>query len=176
MGFDAYKTGDLAQYLPDGNIEFLGRVDHQVKIRGFRIELGEIETVLGQHPAIMENVVVIWETDMGEKSLVAYIVSTMESAPSLSELRRFLKQKLPKYMVPSTFIILETLPLMPNGKVNRRVLCQDSAFRLVGFQFHHCLYFLIVRKQIENHFAIQRVVLDNMAYVLFDRLSLYFFR
>jgi amino acid adenylation domain-containing protein len=117
-----YKTGDLACYLPDGNIEFLGRIDHQVKIRGFRIELGEIETVLGQHPSVREAIVLAREDDPADQRLVAYIVSGQEQAPTNSELSSFLKQKLPEYMVPSAFVMLDMLPLTPNGKVDRQAL------------------------------------------------------
>ena len=116
-----YKTGDLARYLPDGSIEFLGRIDHQVKIRGFRIEEGEIETVLSQHPYVQEAVVVVREDPQGEKRLVGYVVSAQE-AVSPSELRQHLKQTLPEYMVPAIFMKLDALPLTPNGKVNRRAL------------------------------------------------------
>ncbi len=117
-----YKTGDLARYLPDGNIEFLGRIDHQVKIRGFRIELGEIEAVLRQHPEVREAVVVAWEDTPGDTRLVAYIVATQGQAPAITILRNFLKERLPKYMVPASFVLLEALPLTSNGKVNRRAL------------------------------------------------------
>jgi len=121
-GARLYKTGDLARYLPDGNIEFLGRIDNQVKIRGFRIELGEIEAVLRQNRAVQDAVVIDQEYDPGDKRLVAYVVPSQEQAPSTSELRRYLKQKLPDYMVPSAFVLLEALPLTPNGKVDRRAL------------------------------------------------------
>jgi surfactin family lipopeptide synthetase A len=117
-----YKTGDLARYLPDGNIEFLGRIDNQVKIRGFRIELGEIEAVLRQNRAVQDAVVIDQEYDPGDKRLVAYVVPSQEQVLSTSELRRYLKQKLPDYMVPSAFVRLEALPLTPNGKVDRRAL------------------------------------------------------
>ena len=117
-----YKTGDLARYRPDGNIEFLGRLDAQVKIRGFRIELGEIEASLGQHPAVGETVVIVWEEVPNDKHLVAYIVPNQAQAPTSSDLRQFVKEKLPGYMIPSAYVILESLPLTPNGKVDRRAL------------------------------------------------------
>ncbi|MFB2973198.1 amino acid adenylation domain-containing protein [Aerosakkonema sp. BLCC-F183] len=117
-----YKTGDLARYLPDGNIEFLGRIDRQVKIRGFRIELGEIEALLNQHPAVRETVVLAREDRPGEKYLVAYIFPHQQQTPSICELRNYLKQQLPDYMVPSAFVILEALPLTVNGKVDTVVL------------------------------------------------------
>ena len=121
-GARLYKTGDLAHYLPDGNIEFLGRIDHQVKLRGFRIELGEIEAVLSQHPAVRQTVVIVREDVSGDQRLVAYLVLHQETAPIINDLRRFLKQQLPEYMVPSAFVFLETLPLTSNGKVDRRAL------------------------------------------------------
>ncbi|MEH2161155.1 MAG: amino acid adenylation domain-containing protein, partial [Nostoc sp.] len=117
-----YKTGDLARYLPDGNIEYLGRIDNQVKIRGFRIELGEIEAVLSQHPQVQSVVVTAREDNPGEKRLVAYIVPQQQPALSISELRQFLKTKLPQYMIPAEILILESLPLTPNGKIDRRAL------------------------------------------------------
>jgi amino acid adenylation domain-containing protein/non-ribosomal peptide synthase protein (TIGR01720 family) len=117
-----YKTGDLARYLPDGNIEFLGRSDQQVKLRGFRIELGEIEAVLSRHPAVREAVVLAREDAGGDKRLVAYVVPEQGQGLSLSELRSFLRTKLPDYMVPSALVVMETLPLTPSGKVDRRAL------------------------------------------------------
>jgi amino acid adenylation domain-containing protein len=116
-----YKTGDLARYLPDGNIELLGRSDNQVKIRGFRIELGEIEAVLSTHPEVQAAVAIAREERAGNKYLVAYIVPHQESLSS-SELRNFLKQQLPQYAIPSAFVMLEALPLTPNGKVDRQAL------------------------------------------------------
>jgi amino acid adenylation domain-containing protein len=121
-GARLYKTGDLCRYLPDGNIEFLDRIDNQVKIRGFRIELGEIEAALTQHSAVRASVVVVREDEPGSKRLVAYVVPHPEQALTITELRRFLKDKLPEYMMPSAFMILEALPLTPNGKVNRQAL------------------------------------------------------
>jgi amino acid adenylation domain-containing protein/thioester reductase-like protein len=121
-GARLYKTGDLARYLTDGNIEFLGRIDNQVKVRGFRIELGEIEAVLSQHPQLLQTVVIAREDLPGDKRLVAYIVPHQEPAPTASDLRQFLKEKLPGYMVPSAFVTLSNLPLTPNGKVNRQAL------------------------------------------------------
>jgi acyl carrier protein len=120
-GARLYKTGDLARYMPDGNIEYLGRMDHQVKIRGFRIELGEIEAALSQHPAVRDAVVVLRQDEPTEKRLVAYMVFT-EHAPTVSELNGFLRQRLPEYMVPASFVFLDALPLTPNGKVDRRNL------------------------------------------------------
>ncbi|MEH2283662.1 MAG: amino acid adenylation domain-containing protein [Nostoc sp.] len=117
-----YKSGDLARYLSDGNIEFLGRIDNQVKIRGFRIELEEIETLINQHPAVQTSVVVVREDEPGCKRLVAYEVLHPEQALTVTELRRFLEFKLPNYMIPNAFVILEALPLTPNGKVDRQSL------------------------------------------------------
>jgi amino acid adenylation domain-containing protein len=122
QGARMYKTGDLARFLPNGNIEFLGRGDYQVKIRGFRIELGEIEAVLSQHPSIVQTVVIAYEHIPGDKRLVAYVVLNQHTTATISELRRFLKEKLPEYMVPSVFVLLEALPLTPSGKVNRSAL------------------------------------------------------
>jgi amino acid adenylation domain-containing protein len=121
-GARLYKTGDLARYLSDGNIEFLGRIDHQVKLRGFRIELGEIEAVLGQHPFVKEAIVIVREDQHANKRLVAYVVSREQATLGTNELRDFLKEKLPGYMVPSAFVVLDSLPLTPNGKVDRRAL------------------------------------------------------
>jgi len=116
-----YKSGDLARYLPDGNLECLGRLDHQVKIHGFRIELGEIESVLAGHAAVREAVVIAREDRPGDRGLVAYIVA--KNGPALaSDLRAFLRQKLPGHMIPGLLVFLEKLPLTPNGKVDRKAL------------------------------------------------------
>ncbi|HEY9709241.1 MAG TPA: amino acid adenylation domain-containing protein, partial [Oculatellaceae cyanobacterium] len=117
-----YKTGDLGRYLPNGNIEFLGRIDHQVKIHGFRIELCEIESVLSQHSAIREAIVLAREDEPDKKRLVAYIVPNGQSEFSVSDLRNFLKETLPEYMIPSAFVRLKALPLTPNGKLDRQAL------------------------------------------------------
>jgi amino acid adenylation domain-containing protein len=125
-----YKTGDLARYQSDGNIEYLGRIDHQVKVRGFRIELGEIEAVLSQHPAVLQSVVIVREDIPGNQQLVAYLVPRPEQTlPTVSELRQFLKQQLPEYMTPSAFAILDSLPLTPNGKVDRKALPSPEGLR-----------------------------------------------
>ena len=117
-----YKTGDLARYRSDGAIEFLGRLDHQVKIRGMRLELGEVEAALCQHPDVREAVILAHEITSGNKSLVAYVVSKQEPLPTSDELRDYLRQRLPEYMVPAAFVILTELPLLSNGKLNRRAL------------------------------------------------------
>ncbi|MFS0516453.1 amino acid adenylation domain-containing protein [Nostoc sp. UIC 10607] len=117
-----YKTGDIGRYRPDGTIEYLGRIDNQVKIRGFRIELGEIEALLSQHPALRETVVTTQEDIRGDQCLVAYVVAKEQPTPSTSELRRFLSEKLPEYMIPAVFVPLASLPLTPNGKLDRKAL------------------------------------------------------
>ena len=117
-----YKTGDLARYLADGNIEFLGRADFQVKVRGYRIEPGEIEAILEQHSAILKAVVMVREDQAGEKQLVAYITTGSEQGPLNNELRRYLLEHLPAYMLPSHFVLLKQWPLTPSGKIDRRML------------------------------------------------------
>jgi aspartate racemase len=117
-----YKTGDVGRWRSDGNIEFLGRIDDQVKIRGFRVEPDEVEAVLGQHPAVGQAVVVARQDASGDESLVAYTAPIREHAPSVAELRGYLRQKLPEYMVPSAFVVLEALPLTHSGKVDRKAL------------------------------------------------------
>lgn len=131
-----YKTGDLARFLPEGEIEYLGRSDFQVKIRGFRIELGEIESALARHPGIREVVVLAREDVPGTKRLVAYLVSSL-SESDLDRIRAYLKTTLPEFMVPSAFVLMDTLPLSPNGKIDRKALPvplqeQESSGRYVA--------------------------------------------
>ena len=124
-GSRLYRTGDLARYLPNGTIEFLGRVDNQIKINGFRVELDEIEVVLNQHPDVREAVVLASEVTSEQKVLIAYLVSTeliVDNANFTQTIRRYLESRLPHYMVPSFFVVLQTLPLTANGKVDRRAL------------------------------------------------------
>lgn len=128
LGARMYATGDLARYLPDGNIEYLGRIDHQVKIRGFRIELAEVEAALTQHPAVREVIVHAREDIPDDKRLVAYVVTHEKTVqPQLKELRDWLLQRLPGYMVPTYFVFLDRLPLTPNGKINRNALPAPAA-------------------------------------------------
>ena len=130
-----YKTGDLARYLPDGNIEYLGRIDNQVKIRGFRIELGEIEAVLSQHNYVRTTCVIAREDSPGMKRLVAYIVPPQNITPITGELRQFLKARLPNQMIPSAFITLEALPLTPNGKLDHRALPEPNLREEIELSF-----------------------------------------
>ena len=128
-GAPLYKTGDKARYILSegkdlGNIEFLGRLDYQVKIRGFRIELGEIEAILGAHPNVGQASVIVRDIEPAGKTLIAYVVANQEEEPTPKALRRYLSERLPDYMLPSLFIILDAMPLTPNGKVNRRALQQ----------------------------------------------------
>jgi acyl carrier protein len=118
-----YQTGDVVRFLPDGNLEFLGRKDHQVKLRGFRIELGEIENALASHPQVRHAVAMVRDEGAAEKRLVAYVVpQDPASPPDINELRTYLQGKLPAYMVPSTWVELQELPLTANGKLNREAL------------------------------------------------------
>lgn len=125
-----YRTGDLARYRQDGKIELLGRVDHQVKVRGYRIELGEIEAALCRHALVREAVVMVREHQSGDQRLIAYVVSNQEQKPPASnELSAFLSQRLPEYMIPSSFVLLDSLPRYPNGKVNRGALPEQHDTR-----------------------------------------------
>lgn len=130
-GARLYKSGDLGRYLPDGSIEFLGRVDQQVKLRGFRIEPGEIESVLGQHPAVKKAAVIVRENSSQDKRLVAYIIPTPKNLASAGELAGFLQDKLPDYMVPSAFVMVDALPLSPSGKLNRAALPEPDRSHLL---------------------------------------------
>jgi hypothetical protein len=141
-----YKTGDLARYLPNGSIEFLGRRDRQVKVRGFRIELEEIEAILARHPAADEAVVMVREDNPEDAGLVAYVAAKPECFPTVSELRSFLKSKLPEYMVPSAIVILDALPLMPNGKIDRRALPAPNQ----------------TRPDLEDTFALPRTAIEQV--------------
>jgi amino acid adenylation domain-containing protein len=122
-----YRTGDLARRLPDGNLEYLGRVDNQIKLRGFRIELAEIEMRLSEHPSIRDSVVAVKEDARGEKFLAGYFVA--DELPNVTALRNFLKNELPEYMIPSTFVRLDKMPLTANGKINRQALPEPSTDR-----------------------------------------------
>lgn len=121
-GARLYRTGDLVRYLADGNIEYVGRTDTQVKVRGYRIELGEIEAVLGRHSGVRQCAVIVREDGATEKQLVAYVVAAAEVRVESSELRDYLREQLPDYMIPSAFVQLDDLPLTPNGKLDRRAL------------------------------------------------------
>ncbi|HEY9402725.1 MAG TPA: amino acid adenylation domain-containing protein, partial [Pyrinomonadaceae bacterium] len=123
-----YRTGDLGVYLPDGNVEFRGRNDLQVKIRGFRIELGEIEATLARHPSVQNTVVVAREFAPGDRRLAAYLVPNPECVIKTDELRQFLKDLLPDYMIPAAFIPLTALPVTPNGKIDRQALPAPASY------------------------------------------------
>ena len=127
-----FRTGDRAQYLTDGQIAFLGRVDEQIKIRGFRIEPSEIIAVLDDHPSVSQSVVVAREVTPGDLRLVAYIVANGEALPTCAGLREFLGARLPDYMLPAMFVKLETIPLTPNGKVDRTALPVPDAANTIG--------------------------------------------
>jgi amino acid adenylation domain-containing protein len=129
-----YKTGDLARYLPNGELEYLGRIDNQVKIRGFRIELGEIEAVLNAHPQIQQAVVIVTEDIPGDKRLVAYLVKSDEFLTN-KQIRDFLKQQLPEYMLPSAFVTLDTIPLTPNGKIDKKALLGISTETISNLEY-----------------------------------------
>jgi acyl carrier protein len=140
-----YRTGDLVRYLPDNNIEFLGRVDHQVKVRGFRVELAEIEAVLSTHAGVRHAVVTLNRDQAGNERIIAYLVS---ASISHDKLRESLKQKLPDYMIPSAFVFLKSLPLTPNGKVDRTALPAPEDTR-AGLQVN----FVAPRSPVETELA-----------------------
>jgi non-ribosomal peptide synthetase component E (peptide arylation enzyme)/acyl carrier protein len=123
-----YKTGDLARYRPDGNIEFLGRIDHQVKIRGFRIELGEIEARLMAYPDVDDAVVLAREDQSGNKRLVAYVIVRNNASITEDALRNAFKESVPEYMQPSAYVFLDSFPLTANGKVNRKALLPPDSY------------------------------------------------
>lgn len=129
VGARLYKTGDLVKYLEDGNIEFIGRKDDLVKIRGYRIELGEIETALSQHDAVRDAVVIMREDKPGDKRLVAYVTPQSEREISVSELKDYLKKQLPEYSIPDAILVLDKIPLTPNGKADRRSLPIPPTYR-----------------------------------------------
>jgi len=147
QGDTLYKTGDLVRRLPNGNLEFIGRIDTQVKIRGFRIELAEIEAVLMQNPDIKQVLVIAREDESGKKFLVAYLV-TKDNSPTSSSFRNFLKEKLPDYMIPTAFVVLSAFPLTPNGKVNRLGLPIPE-----GFQRNVEVDFVLPRTATEQELA-----------------------
>lgn len=124
-----YKTGDLVCFLPGGDLEFLGRIDQQVKIRGFRVELAEIEAILSQHPAVQDAAVLVRKTTDDNASLVAYVVPCREHMVHMDALRQYLQEKLPEYMLPADYILLDALPLTANGKVDRKALLTSNARR-----------------------------------------------
>ena len=121
-----YRSGDLAGWLTDGSLEFLGRTDHQVKLRGFRIEIGEIESALSRHPAVSDAAVLVREDVPGQKRLVAYLASEADPPPPTMALQIFLRQFLPEHMVPPLFVVLKELPLTPGGKVDRKALPEEA--------------------------------------------------
>lgn len=147
-GARLYRTGDVARVLPDGNVEFLGRLDHQVKLRGFRIELGEIESVLNEHTSIRESVVVLGDDGAGDKRLIAYLVTENGVELAGSELRQLMQEKLPAYMIPTEFVSLDEMPLTPNGKIDRQSLPAPT-----GKQLSRENNYVIPRTPLENSLA-----------------------
>ncbi|HEV2992738.1 MAG TPA: amino acid adenylation domain-containing protein [Candidatus Angelobacter sp.] len=129
QGDRLYRTGDIVRWRNDGTLEFLGRADHQVKVSGHRIELGEIENALAQCDGLLQSVVIAYQESSGEKRLIAYLAANHKEDISIDGIRASLKSKLPAYMIPSEFVVMDSLPLSPNGKLNRRALPQPGAFR-----------------------------------------------
>ncbi|KAF3885893.1 MULTISPECIES: non-ribosomal peptide synthetase [Nostocales] len=132
LGTKLYKTGDLVRYLNNGELEYLGRYDDQVKIRGFRVELGEIAIAIAQHPDVREAVVIVRNDAQGDRHLIAYLVQKKENLAS--DLLPYLQQRLPKHMIPSSFVVLDAIPLTPNGKVDKQALPTDNAISLTSTQ------------------------------------------
>jgi acyl-coenzyme A synthetase/AMP-(fatty) acid ligase/aryl carrier-like protein len=131
-----YRTGDLCRWLPDGNLQYLGRTDHQVKLRGFRIELGEIEAGLARHPAVREVAVIAREDTPGDKCLVAYLVAENPPDDLAEQLRTLVRSTMPEFMLPAQFVVLDEMPRTPNGKLDRKALpaptAEDAAPRSVA--------------------------------------------
>jgi amino acid adenylation domain-containing protein len=152
-GARLYKTGDMARFLADGCIEFIGRVDYQVKVRGFRVEPGEIEFALRQHPSVKDAVVLAKGDRTGVKRLVAYLVPAGPTAGA-SELRAFLKEKLPDYMVPTTFVTMEAFPLTPNGKLDRAALPEPE----------------ITRADIQSKFVAPRTEIEHQLSLIWEKV------
>ncbi len=154
-GARLYKTGDLGRYSPDGNIEFVGRIDHQIKLRGFRIELGEIEAVLKQHPIVQEAVVITHEDTPGNVRLIAYVIPHLQQELITSDLYHFLKAHLPTYMIPAALVLPDALPLTPNGKIDR------SALPKPDFSQSH-----LAKNFVPPHTSTEKVIADIWAKVL----------
>jgi aryl carrier-like protein len=147
-GARLYRTGDLVRSLDNKDIEYLGRIDRQVKVRGFRVELGEIEAVLGQCPGVRQVVTLLREDKPGNKRLVAYLVALNNASLNVDEVRRFARKKLPDHMVPAAFAVVESLPLMPNGKIDYRALPDPDE---LGLQSK--AEFVSPRNELENKIA-----------------------
>jgi amino acid adenylation domain-containing protein len=147
-GARLYRTGDLASYLSTGDLKFFGRIDHQVKIRGNRVELGEIEAVLDRHPSVKQSAVLVLEDGQGEKRLVAYFVAKPQLKPSSSQMRVYLTEKLPEYMIPSAYVLLDAMPLSPTGKVDRQALPKPNNKRPELGEVY-----IMPRNELERHLA-----------------------
>jgi amino acid adenylation domain-containing protein len=147
-GARLYKTGDLARYMADGNIEYLGRIDHQVKVRGYRVEPGEIEWALRQHPAVRDAIVIVREDQLADKRLVAYVMAREPELPAEAELRAFASERLPSHMIPESLIILESFPLTSNGKIDRDALPAPS-----NVEVSHDVVYVAPRTPVEKELA-----------------------
>jgi len=166
VGKRIYRTGDLSRYREDGNIEYLGRIDHQVKIRGYRIELGEIESQLAQHRAVRECVVSAKEDERGDKRLVAYVVGSGEGMLLSGELRSYLQERLPDYMAPSLWVELERLPLTPNGKVDRKALPEPEVRASGEYRAPRTAREEILCELMAEALGVERVGLDDDFFAL----------